>query len=133
MRLDEPGAASVASPGAAATTIGWGSLDVACTDYSDTTLREFTSPIASEKACRAAGGSLPATMVCAGAGSGDAWKEVGCGDSGGPLLVLNTSSSESSVQIGVTSFGYGHDLDVYTRVSAYREWISACIDEGKCD
>lgn len=49
------------------------------------------------------------------------------GDSGGPLI---TGSGSNAVQVGIVSFGSddgcakGH-ATAYTRVSAYRSWITS--------
>jgi len=67
---------------------------------------------------------LDDVMVCAG--SGTAGRDSCAGDSGGPLLV-------DGVAVGIVSFGSGCARDnvpaVYTRISAYEEWIS----NGICD
>ena len=67
---------------------------------------------------------LDDVMVCAG--SGTAGRDSCAGDSGGPLLV-------DGVAVGLVSFGSGCARDnvpaVYTRISAYEEWIS----NGICD
>jgi len=53
------------------------------------------------------------------------------GDSGGPLIV-NGTSSDSWVQVGITSFGIGcasGTPGVYTDVSNYYDWVWEEMDE----
>ncbi|XP_046439800.1 trypsin-1-like [Daphnia pulex] len=59
-------------------------------------------------------------MLCA---ADDAGKKDACpGDSGGPILV-------NGFQVGITSFGIGcaSDPGVYTRITAYLDWIASTI------
>ena len=89
-------------------------------------------------ACAAAYRALPADSGFAGlavgesnicASSPDA-RDACQGDSGGPLLVRD---GHLLVQVGIVSFGYGcaePGFDgVYTRVSAFADWISGQIVE----
>jgi secreted trypsin-like serine protease len=54
------------------------------------------------------------------------------GDSGGPLMMY--TSSKQWVIVGITSFGYGCARSgysgVYTRVTAYLNWIKMYIDDS---
>ena len=68
-------------------------------------------------------GRVPPKMMCAGRREGGV--DSCQGDSGGPLV---WKTSESSVLVGVVSFGEGCarklKYGVYTRVSAYLDWIA---------
>jgi secreted trypsin-like serine protease len=72
-------------------------------------------------------GSIKGGMLCAGLprGSVDACQ----GDSGGPLVWRNQETGP--VLVGVVSFGEGCarplKYGVYTRVSAYRDWIDRTL------
>ena len=70
---------------------------------------------------------VTANMICAAVPEGG--KGACQGDSGGPLVV-NTGSGIQ--QVGIVSFGIGCAAadrpGVYTRVSQYKEWISALTD-----
>jgi trypsin len=65
------------------------------------------------------------THICAGVAEGG--KDSCSGDSGGPLL----DSAATVLQYGLVSFGVGcaqpNTPGVYTRVSAYRDWIQSFI------
>lgn len=92
------------------------------------------SPLA---ACAAAYKALPAdtgfrelaigkSNICA---SSPSIRDACQGDSGGPLLIRG--DYYSLVQVGIVSFGYGCAVPgfdgVYTRVSAFTEWIGRVI------
>jgi trypsin len=66
-------------------------------------------------------GRIKAGMMCAGFQKGGV--DTCQGDSGGPLVLQG-----QAILVGVTSFGEGcarpHKYGIYTRVSAYRDWIS---------
>ena len=69
-----------------------------------------------------------ARQLCAGKKEqGHKWVEAGCGDSGGPLLFK--TGNGKWIQTGLTSWGYGYDYDVYTRISGYKDWINGCISD----
>lgn len=81
-------------------------------------------PLVSTEACEASIGPYDERIkVCAGFRHGG--KDACQGDSGGPLLTL--SQSGQPYLIGVVSHGWGCAraslYGVYTRVSAYRDWI----------
>ena len=70
-------------------------------------------------------------MLCAGYAKGV--KKDSCGgDSGGPLV---WKSPDGAILVGIVSFGKGCALEnkygVYTRVSAYRDWINQVIATDK--
>jgi hypothetical protein len=118
---------------------GWGSLDVACTEYSPV-MEHGEVDIFSEAECIEALGARwydHETQVCAGrALPNGEWTEAGCGDSGGPLFVQGESGSrnsaaEKSIEVGIVSWGYGDSPNVYARVSAYQRWIASIIGESE--
>lgn len=75
-------------------------------------------------------GSIKDTMLCAGKQQGGV--DSCQGDSGGPLV---WRSKNGPVLVGVVSFGEGCarklKYGVYTRVSAYREWISNVLSNAQ--
>lgn len=118
-----------ARPGATVRALGWGDLTEGGT--SPDRLNEVALPVASLSACRAAYGadSILGTMLCAGRASGGI--DTCQGDSGGPLVVRRNGAW---TQVGVTSWGIGcarpNYYGVYTRVSAYADWIAQIMAEG---
>lgn len=124
---------TLAVQGMPSDVLGWGSKDVACTQY-DPLLRAGSVWVASNSDCAtAAGGKGPdfnqSLLVCAGRPTNSSkrgWVETGCGDSGGPLIVRSSAGRHHS-QIGIVSWGYGGTYDVYMRVAGHREWILGMI------
>ena len=61
----------------------------------------------------------------------------GClGDSGGPLFMRATGEETPWYQVGIVSFGgrgcaRADGPTVYTRVSAYADWIHSKMEEGQ--
>jgi secreted trypsin-like serine protease len=95
------------------------------------TLQEVSLPLADHARCNQVFdfiytvddiGLVTSKMVCAGPPSGEF--DTCSGDSGGPLFIRTEAGT---VQLGITSWGYGCALPiyygVYTRVSSYRDWI----------
>jgi secreted trypsin-like serine protease len=73
------------------------------------------------------------SMICAGTGRGG--RDTCGGDSGGPLVVME---GQRPVLVGVTSWGEGcawpGTYGVYTRVSAFKDWLLGCIlDPESCE
>lgn len=113
-------------PGQVLEVTGWGLTEKGTT--SDT-LCKTTVPYVDNATCNAkesySGEILPG-MLCAGYRKGG--KDSCGGDSGGPLVwYLNSKPT----LVGVVSFGAGCALEkkygVYSRVSAYRDWIDEVI------
>jgi trypsin len=107
---------------------GWGVTAEVSTSPS-ATLRKARVPYVDNELCNAAtayNGIIKPGMICAGAREGgiDACQ----GDSGGPLV---WRTSDGPILVGVGSFGEGCarklKYGVYTRVSAYRNWIDPII------
>jgi trypsin len=110
---------------------GWGVTDEAATP-SKILLRAIV-PLTDTAACNAPNaynGRIKAGMMCAG------FKEGGVdscsGDSGGPLV---WRTADGPVLVGVVSFGEGCarklKYGIYTRVSAYRNWIDPIISSDR--
>lgn len=92
-------------------------------------LLQATVPYVAPAACNAPeayNGAIHAGMLCAGQRDGGV--DSCQGDSGGPL-VRNTA--DGPVLVGVVSFGEGCArklrYGIYTRVSAYRDWIAKAV------
>lgn len=142
--LQFSGTGSLEEPGRITTITGWGTLR-AIRDGKDMLTQEavrpndpryFTSrlmevdvPLVSEDVCREAyrdsSGKIDRRVLCAGLREGG--KDSCQGDSGGPLVTR--SASGQFLQIGVVSFGKGCGLKdgygVYSRVSAFNDWLKA--------
>ena len=102
-------------------------------------LHQVTVPIVNQTLCKKAHRKYPVTtkMFCAGyhnGSRGDACK----GDSGGPLAIDNSQSASDDDQrwvlAGVVSWGNGcggiGKYGVYTKVSAFAQWINNQINSG---
>jgi trypsin len=107
---------------------GWGLTSESASSGSDV-LRKAAVPYVSSTVCNAPdsyNGRIKDGMMCAGAREGgiDACQ----GDSGGPLV---WRTADSPVLVGVVSFGEGCarklKYGIYTRVSAYRDWIDRTL------
>jgi secreted trypsin-like serine protease len=109
--------------------------DVDAYGYPDT-LRWTVVPLAPQALCRKVDGDpsdpsivISDTMLCAGRLRGG--RDTCDGDSGGPLVV--PQPFDKPVLVGVTSWGPGcawpGTYGVYTRVSSFAPWLTACMDE----
>jgi len=118
-----------------ATAIGWGnmaeqSFDNVGDSLFPTKLQQLSNiPVVSNEACKALmGSSITDQMLCAGFVEGG--KDTCQGDSGGPLFVSSNLGS-GSLQIGVSSWGFGcaqpESYGVYARVGQFSSWISEKI------
>ena len=115
----------------AVTATGWGCTDVlgfedSCSNYPDALRSVGLSVQASpgDWQCAEVIGYWSPLMMCAGTAGGGA--DTCSGDSGGPLVV---GEGSSALLAGITSWGEGCGLagypGVYTRVTAYVDWVSA--------
>lgn len=122
--------------GANATALGWGAKDTACSTY-DTLLRRGDVAVIGDEPCvRASGGaqyfSHDLTMcagrklqVAAGGAQKESWIHLGCGDSGGPLLVTKNGRR---ILAGVVSWANdGGHHDIFMRTSGSLAWINHTI------
>lgn len=109
-----------------ATVYGWGvTEDGVAVDW----LRQAELPLVSHLACsviyKTYGVSISNRMLCAGSILGGV--DACTGDSGGPLVAYDHEQSEWKL-VGVVSWGAGCGASgaygVYTRVSAYVDWIA---------
>ena len=104
-------------------------------------LRTLTIPVVAAADCndRVAYGDLDPTtpplveeiMLCAGRAAGG--QDACQGDSGGPLT---GTTADGRLLVGVVSWGKGcgrrNKYGVYTRLSAFSDWITTCINGGDC-
>ncbi|XP_061862005.1 serine protease 56 [Colius striatus] len=117
------------SPGTACYIAGWGSLyeEGPAADV----VMEARVPLLSQETCRGALGKdlLTNAMFCAGYLSGGI--DSCQGDSGGPLACQDPSS-QRFILYGITSWGDGcgerGKPGVYTRVTAFADWLSLQMD-----
>ncbi|NXP21149.1 PRS56 protease, partial [Scytalopus superciliaris] len=119
------------SPGTPCYIAGWGSL------YEEgpvaDVVMEAQVPLLSQETCRGALGKdlLTSAMFCAGYLSGGI--DSCQGDSGGPL-VCQDPTSQHFVLYGITSWGDGcgerGKPGVYTRVTAFTDWLSLQMDSA---
>lgn len=119
-----------------ATVIGWGQYEMG---YADA-LREVSLPFFPHARCQeiynfATGeaGIVSDGMLCAGYENGG--KNVCFGDSGGPLMI-HTATLPGWKQVGIVSWGStkcgsAAYPNVYTRITHYQPWITACMENLK--
>ncbi|KAI4585981.1 hypothetical protein MJG53_020606, partial [Ovis ammon polii x Ovis aries] len=120
-----PEANQVISPGSTAYVTGWGSQSYSGNTV--TNLQQARVNIISNYLCNAPAGYNGAVlpgMLCAGVPEGGV--DACQGDSGGPLV--QEDSRQHWFIVGIVSWGYQCGLPdkpgVYTRVTAYRHWIT---------
>ncbi|GLH14754.1 Lectizyme, partial [Gryllus bimaculatus] len=116
-----PAAGSV--PTGTAVLSGWGSTSTSLVPSTPSILQTVEVPLLSFEECWAAVGGEPLadTNVCSGPLTGGT--SACSGDSGGPL-------AQNGEVIGIVSWGYipcgsVNAPSVYTRVSAFNDWILA--------
>ncbi|MEU8569093.1 serine protease [Streptomyces pathocidini] len=121
VKLPTPGTDALIRPGAKAVVTGWGNTD---TDlgHSPDRLREVKVPILSHDECKVSYGEYNAKVnICAGLEGKDSCQ----GDSGGPIF-RKVPGRETSIQIGVVSYGDGCASQggpgVYTSTSSSKLW-----------
>jgi secreted trypsin-like serine protease len=107
---------------------GWGATSDGGTGSK--TLQKVKVPLTDTAACNAPGaynGQIKGAMLCAGYPKGG--KDACQGDSGGPLVWRLAQNRE--LLVGVVSWGEGcaqaSKYGIYTRVSAYADWIDEVL------
>jgi trypsin len=132
IKIDLADAATMVPANATLEVTGWG-VTAEGGESSDT-LMVAKVPYVENATCNAAtayNGTVKDGMICAGypGGGTDACQ----GDSGGPLIWRRPNSSP--VLVGVVSFGEGcarkNKYGIYTRVSAFRDWIDRTMAAGQ--
>ncbi|CAE7419278.1 KLKB1 [Symbiodinium natans] len=111
--------------GSEALLAGWGSIDEACQQY-EFILKEGDSFIVDREPCALNGQFFNWTrLICTEHinATGKDMAGAGCGDSGGPLFVMDNGQL---VQVGVVSYTAG-GRDVFTRVYTYLDWINGVL------
>ncbi len=141
VRLSAPQDVGLEKPGTLATVTGWGTLRALVQNgtvdlltnqpvrpgdpnYFTNRLMQVDIPLVDEDTCRKVyGGTIDHRALCAGLAAGG--KDSCQGDSGGPLVTRTATGGFA--QIGVVSFGkhcaMKDSYGVYTRVSAFDDWI----------
>jgi secreted trypsin-like serine protease len=114
---------SFGQPGDCAVTSGWGTEEQGV-KHTPTRLRQVDVPIIDSALCNQFyDNKIQSSQLCAGYRQGT--KDSCQGDSGGPLVVPGGPTGWT--QVGVVSFGKGcakpDAYGVYTRVSAFLDWI----------
>ncbi|KAK3921944.1 Mite allergen Eur m 3 [Frankliniella fusca] len=131
-RLPSPGSV----PSGDVTLSGWGYVSNGLFPGTND-LHKMTVPLIDLKPCNAtitanlpswSASTLADTNLCTGAGPRNNTSACS-GDSGGPLILEPTDSEEAVTVVGVVSWGFipcgrGGKPSVYTRVSAYIDWIA---------
>lgn len=126
--LIEPNQLDAAAPDTLATVIGWGVTQADAEAGSDV-LRQVSLPLIAYRSCTYTYGIfdelITPRMLCAGFAQGD--KSACFGDSGGPVMTLDTQRNRW-LQVGVVSWGSNrcsgpNRYNVYARVSEFIPWI----------
>jgi len=122
-------------PTGKAVASGWG-LVAQYPNKEPDNLQWVTKPLVTKDKCVQdpflwAPGQITANMICAG--DADGGESTCSGDSGGPLVIPKSSTDDTAVVIGATSFGYGEKNvkgcgkkgypAVYAYVPRYINWI----------
>merc|ERR1711997_157653 len=122
-------------PTGKAVASGWG-LVAQYPNKEPDNLQWVTKPLVTKDKCVQdpflwAPGQITANMICAG--DADGGESTCSGDSGGPLVIPKSSTDDTAVLIGATSFGYGEKNvkgcgkkgypAVYAYVPRYINWI----------
>ena len=113
------------------TALGWGMADSGSNWYYPEKLRQVDLPVVSNSYCNTIySTTLGAGQLCAGYYEG---KDVCNGDSGGPVV---TRVDDQWVHAGLVSYGmpcekYGGWYGVYTRTSAYRDFIGQYVPNAR--
>lgn len=121
------------NPGIMATTMGWG--DTNPNEYIEdypVVLQQVQVPIVSDGQCVNVYGYYHNylfidTMFCAGYEEGG--KDACYGDSGGPLVVRDNRGEYRLVGLVLGGYGCGfrNYFGIYTRVSAFKNWIDTLV------
>ncbi|XP_024935806.1 uncharacterized protein LOC107274845 [Cephus cinctus] len=115
------------------TLSGWGSVSKTSTSVMPSTLQQLVLPVINEANCKRAltllGAPAPhSTNVCTGPLTGG--YSACSGDSGGPLIRKRSDGKNEIIGIvswGVVPCGSVGAPSVYTRVSAFNNWISSIV------
>uniref|UniRef100_UPI00358E2CAD plasminogen-like n=1 Tax=Myxine glutinosa TaxID=7769 RepID=UPI00358E2CAD len=125
-----PSTIPLPQPGTTCIITGWG--DTEGTDYNHV-LKQAEVPIVSHKTCNSRSylqNTVSRNQFCAGYSQGGT--DTCGGDSGGPLVCEDEGRY---VLYGITSWGKGCGLPnkpgVYTRVSAFMQWIQSTMDKHR--
>ena len=121
------------NPGKTALVSGWGNRSTDAGDYPDILQKAKVTIIANDNPnLKYAEGGLTNAMIVAG--YLDGFIDTCDGDSGGPMVVRDTTSSVGYRLVGVTSFGIGCAQagypGVYARVSNFDDWIKNTMNKS---
>jgi secreted trypsin-like serine protease len=117
--------------GQTTTLAGWGLADTATTWYYPSKLQQVNLPVVTDSYCNNPYGvTLTDSQVCAGYSVA---KDACRGDSGGPMMF---QVDGQWAHVGLVSYGadceeYGGKYGVYTRTSAYVDFIKQYVPKAK--